>query len=160
VTTPPTKPPVHLAETVITAFNAADWEQLRGVVAPNLVYTETGTQRRVETLDDYLQLLQGWKQALPDARGTIHKAVSQGNTAVQEVIWEGTQTGPLPTPPVHCRHRGRRSASRLPSGIPLRVSWCKKFTTILMCWPCCSNSARCRGKKLPCPVGTLAFRLR
>jgi len=42
---------------VITAFNEADWDQLSAVVAPNVVYTETGTQRRVETLEDYLQLL-------------------------------------------------------------------------------------------------------
>lgn len=98
MTTTPTKTALQLAEAVITAFNAADWAQLRATVAPNLVYTETGTQRRVENLEAYLQLLQGWKQALPDAQGTILKNVSQGNTAVQEVIWEGTQTGPLPTP--------------------------------------------------------------
>lgn len=115
MTTPPTKTPVHLAETVITAFNAADWEQLRAVVAPNLVYTETGTQRRVESLEDYLHLLQGWKQALPDARGTILKAVSQGNTAVQEVIWEGTQTGPLPTPAGTLPPSGK--AIRVPAAI-------------------------------------------
>lgn len=115
MTTPPTQPLIHLAETVITAFNAADWAQLRAVVAPNLVYTETGTQRRVENLEDYLQLLQGWKQALPDARGTIHKAVSQGNTVVQEVIWEGTQTGPLLTPAGTLPPSGK--AIRVPAAI-------------------------------------------
>ncbi|MEZ4735843.1 MAG: ester cyclase [Caldilineaceae bacterium] len=85
------------------------------MVAPNLVYTETGTQRRVESLEDYLHLLQGWKQALPDARGTILKAVSQGNTAVQEVIWEGTQTGPLPTPAGTLPPSGK--AIRVPAAI-------------------------------------------
>ncbi len=43
-------------------------------------------------------MLAGWKQAIPDARGAILKSVSQGNTVVQEILWEGTQTGPLPTP--------------------------------------------------------------
>lgn len=98
MTTTQPKTPIQLAEAVIAAFNAADWEQIRATIAPNVVYTETGTQRRVENLEDYLQLLAGWKQALPDARGTVHKAVSQGNTVVQEILWEGTQTGPLPTP--------------------------------------------------------------
>jgi len=98
MTTTQTKPCVQLAEDVITAFNAADWAQLRATIAPNVVYTETGTQRRVENVEDYLQLLQGWKQAIPDARGTVHKAVSQGNTVVLELTWVGTQTGPMQTP--------------------------------------------------------------
>lgn len=93
-----TKPCAQLAEDVITAFNAADWAQLRAIIAPTVVYTETGTQRRVENLEDYLQLLQGWKQAIPDAQGIIHKAVSQGNTTVLELSWVGTQTGPMQTP--------------------------------------------------------------
>lgn len=115
MTTTPTKTALQLAEAVITAFNAADWAQLRATVAPNLVYTETGTQRRVENLEDYLQLLQGWKQALPDARGTILTRVSQGNTVVQEVIWEGTQTGPLPTPAGTLPPSGK--AIRVPAAI-------------------------------------------
>lgn len=98
MTTTQLKTPIQLAEAVIAAFNAADWDQIRATIAPNVVYTETGTQRRVENLEDYLQLLAGWKQAIPDARGTVLKSVSQGNTVVQEILWEGTQTGPLPTP--------------------------------------------------------------
>ncbi len=98
MTTMQTKTCAQLAEAVIAAFSAADWEQLRATVAPDVVYTETGTQRRVENLADYLQLLQGWKQAIPDAQGIVHKAISQGNTAVLELTWVGTQTGPLPTP--------------------------------------------------------------
>ena len=93
-----TKTLAQLAEAMIVAFNAADWAQLRTTVAANVVYTETGTQRRVENLEDYLQLLQGWKQAIPDAQGIVHKAISQGNTAALELTWVGTQTGPLPTP--------------------------------------------------------------
>lgn len=98
MTTTQTKPYVQLAEDVITAFNAADWAQLRTTIAPHVVYTETGTQRRVENLEDYLQLLQGWKQAIPDAQGIIHKAVSQGTTVVLDLTWVGTQTGPMQTP--------------------------------------------------------------
>jgi steroid delta-isomerase-like uncharacterized protein len=83
---------------VITAFNGADWAQLRSIFAPHVVYTETETQRHIENLEGYLQLLQGWKQALPDAQGIVHNAVSQDNTAVLELTWAGTQTGPLQTP--------------------------------------------------------------
>ena len=50
MTTTQTKTPVQLAEAVIATFNAADWDQIRATIAPNVVYTETGTQRRVENL--------------------------------------------------------------------------------------------------------------
>ena len=45
-----------------------------------------------------MQLCQGWKQAFPDAKGTIRNMVSAGETVVQEVLWEGTQDGDLPGP--------------------------------------------------------------
>jgi steroid delta-isomerase-like uncharacterized protein len=92
-----TKLPTQVAEAVITAFNAGDWTQFRAPLAPNVVYEETGTQRRTQSADEYLQLVQGWKQAFPDAQGTIHTTVSSGNTVVQEITWTGTQTGPLQT---------------------------------------------------------------
>lgn len=44
-----------------------------------------------------MQVTKEWKQAFPDAKGTMRKSVSSGNTVVQEVLWEGTQTGALST---------------------------------------------------------------
>ena len=87
-----------VAERFIVAFNNADWTQFRAAIAPNVVYEETGTGRRVESADTYLELVKGWKQALPDVTGTIRNVVAQGNTVVQEVVWEGTQTGEMATP--------------------------------------------------------------
>lgn len=58
MTTTQTNSCVQLAEGVITAFNGADWAQLSAMVAAAVVYTETGTQRRVENREEYLQLLQ------------------------------------------------------------------------------------------------------
>jgi steroid delta-isomerase-like uncharacterized protein len=87
-----------IAETIITSFSNGDWTRFRAVLAPNVVYEETGTGRRTESADAYVQLVQGWKQSLPDAKGTIRNVVTQGNTVVQEVLWEGTQTGEMATP--------------------------------------------------------------
>lgn len=98
MTTMQTKTPAQLADAFISAFNTADWEQLRAIIAPNVVYTETGTQRRVENRENYLQVLQEWKQVMPDALGTVHKTISEGNIAVQKITWSGTQTGPLALP--------------------------------------------------------------
>jgi len=50
MTTTQTKPFAQLAEAVIAAFSAAECT----TIAPDVVYTETGTQRRVENLADYL----------------------------------------------------------------------------------------------------------
>lgn len=93
-----TSSPVQLAETLITAFSAGDWAKWRAIVTDGVVYHEMGTQRRAEGVDAYLQLLQGWKDAFPDSKGTIRNVVSEGNTVVQEVTWTGTQTQPLPMP--------------------------------------------------------------
>jgi steroid delta-isomerase-like uncharacterized protein len=82
----------------IDAFNAADWQRFAAALAPDVVYEETGTQRRADGVDAYLQLSQGWKQAFPDARGAIRNVVASGNTVVQEIMWEGTQTGTLEGP--------------------------------------------------------------
>ena len=83
---------------LIDAFNDADWERFRGVLSPDTVYTETGTGRRVEGADAYVTLCQGWKVALPDVRGTIRGAIAAENQVAQEILWEGTHTGPMETP--------------------------------------------------------------
>src|SRR4029450_9293857 len=82
----------------VEAFNAADWSRFRELLAADIVYEETGTQRRVSGRDAYVELCQGWKQAFPDARGTIHRSVASGDTVVQEVTWTGTHEGDLETP--------------------------------------------------------------
>jgi steroid delta-isomerase-like uncharacterized protein len=96
------------AQSFIEAFNAGDWEQFKAPLAADVMYEETGTQRRVQGADAYVQLCQGWKQAFPDARGTIRNAIGSGNTVVQELLWEGTQDGELPTPGGILPPSGRR----------------------------------------------------
>lgn len=88
----------QVAEAWIEAFNAGDWPQFRAPLAADVVYEETGTQRRTQNADEYLQLAQGWKQAFPNVKGTIRNVVSSGNTVVQEITWAGTHSGPLLTP--------------------------------------------------------------
>lgn len=58
--------------------------------------------------DAYVQLCQGWKQAFPDARGEIRNVIASGNTVVEEIIWEGTQTGTLEGPGGPLPPSGRR----------------------------------------------------
>jgi steroid delta-isomerase-like uncharacterized protein len=83
---------------IIQAFNSGDLEGLRGLVTPNVVYQETGTGRRVEGVDTYLDMCRGWRQAFPDVTGTINSSLESGNQVAVEVTWSGTHEGPLPLP--------------------------------------------------------------
>ena len=80
------------------AFNDSDFERARSMCTPDVAYNETGTGRRVEGLDAYTDLLKGWKQALPDVRGAIRGSLADDDTVVQDILWEGTHTGPIQTP--------------------------------------------------------------
>ena len=61
MTTEQRKDVIGIAETTITAFNTSDWAQFRAALAPDVIYQETGTGRRAESADAYLQLVQAWK---------------------------------------------------------------------------------------------------
>jgi steroid delta-isomerase-like uncharacterized protein len=86
------------AEEVVEAYNNADWERFRASHAPDVVYEEVGTGQRAEGMDEYMQLLEGWQQAIPDGAATIRRTVQSGDTVVMELVWKGTQTGDLQTP--------------------------------------------------------------
>ena len=87
-----------VATELVEAFNVGNWERLRATLHPNVVYEETGTQRRVDSADKYVRLCQGWKESLPDARGTVQETVASGQHVAQEILWEGTHSGPLASP--------------------------------------------------------------
>ena len=86
---------IRAARGVVDAFNASDWERCKVAFAPDALYDEVGTARRVEGADDIIQCLQAWKGAMPDNRGSVTNALVSGNTVVLEVTWQGTHTGPL-----------------------------------------------------------------
>ena len=98
----------QVAQDFMEAFSSGNWTRFKRTLAANVVYEETGTQRRVHDADAYVQLCQGWKQAFPDAKGIVRNMVSTGNTIVQEVLWEGTQDGDLPGPDGTLPASGRR----------------------------------------------------
>ena len=86
---------IRLARVNVEAYNSGDWQLLREVLAPDVVYDEIGTQRRVTGVEKMIEVYQGWKQIAPDGHGAISKAFSSGNSVTLEVTWFGTQTGPM-----------------------------------------------------------------
>ena len=84
------------AKNVVEAFNNDDWDAARGLIGDS-TYNELGTQRSLAGADAIIEALQGWKAAMPDAKGTVTSAVESGQLVALEVIWEGTQTGEMVT---------------------------------------------------------------
>jgi steroid delta-isomerase-like uncharacterized protein len=89
---------VDVARANVEAFNAGDWERMRDTFASDCVYDEMATQRHLEGFDAILEANRGWKEAFPDAEGTVERAMADDGTVTLEITWEGTQSGPLHTP--------------------------------------------------------------
>src|SRR3954471_8772295 len=87
----------RITEELMDAFNQSDWDKMRAMVAPDIVYTETGTGRRLEGVDAYMEACEIWKRAFPDAHGATRELVASGDIVAQEIHWEGTHTGPFET---------------------------------------------------------------
>ncbi len=103
---------IRVARESIDAFNASDWERNKAILADDYLYDEVGTQRRIQGADKAIEALQGWKQAMPDAKGTVTNALVSGNTVTLEITWEGTQTGPLAGPGGTIPASGKRQVTR------------------------------------------------
>jgi steroid delta-isomerase-like uncharacterized protein len=88
---------VERAREQVAAFNGGDWQGLRAGLASDSRYEELGTERKVDGPEQIVELFKGWKQAFPDAVGTVTSAVASGDKAALEVTWTGTHTGPLVT---------------------------------------------------------------
>jgi steroid delta-isomerase-like uncharacterized protein len=89
---------VQIARDQVDAFNSGDWERVRAGLTPDSHMDELGTERKVDGPEKILEVFKGWKQAFPDAVGTVKSAFASGNMATLEVIWKGTHSGPLTTP--------------------------------------------------------------
>ena len=87
-----------LAKEQVLAYNAKDWDRARAVLAPEVVYEELATHRKLKGVDDVLTAWKGWATAIPDSRATFQSELVSGNTAVLEITWTGTHDGPLQTP--------------------------------------------------------------
>ena len=87
-----------LAKEQVLAYNAKDWDRARAALAPEVVYEEVGTHRKLKGIDDVLTAWKGWATAIPDSRASFQSEMVSGNTAVLEITWTGTHDGPLQTP--------------------------------------------------------------
>ena len=86
---------IRLACENVEAYNVGNWQRLKALLAPDVVYHEVGSQRRLQGADQLIEAYQGWKQFAPNGMGTVTKALTSGNSVALEVTWTGTHTGSL-----------------------------------------------------------------
>ena len=88
---------IKIAREQVDAFNSGDWERVQAGLASDARYDELGTERKTDGPEKIVELFKGWKQAFPDAAGTVKSTYASGDTAILEVTWKGTHSGPLTT---------------------------------------------------------------
>lgn len=103
---------LEIARGSVDAFNDRDWDRLGGQLAPNAVYDEVGTGRRLTGRDEILGVMKGWTRAFPDVKGTVESAIASKDRAVIEVTYRGTHKGELPTPTGPVAPSGERMVTR------------------------------------------------
>jgi steroid delta-isomerase-like uncharacterized protein len=89
---------IDAAKASIIAFGEKDWNAYKASVAPDVLYHEFATHRKISGVDQALTAMQGWSSAFPDSKATFHNAFVSGNTVVLEVTWRGTHKGTLQSP--------------------------------------------------------------
>lgn len=83
---------VQPARALLEAYNMADWRRFSAIVTPDIICSETNSDRRAEGLDAYVRLCRTMRTAYPDLRGAIHGAFADDHTAMLEVAWESNTT--------------------------------------------------------------------
>ena len=89
---------ISLVREYVEAFNVNDLNREGATLTDDSIYQELFTQSRVQGRDEVIKVEQEWKQAFPDAKGTIQSIIASGNQAAAEITWEGTHLGDLVAP--------------------------------------------------------------
>lgn len=84
----------ELLDRFVELFNAGRFEEGEADYAPDGYGEEVGTGRRL-TAKETSANARAWKEAFPDARGTITNKIVDGNKGAAEIIWRGTNRGSL-----------------------------------------------------------------
>ena len=99
---------IDAAKAPMLAYNDKNWDAARASLAPDCVYDEVATSRKVQGPDQVIPLFQGWATGFPDSKATFHNELVSGNTVVLEISWRGTHSGPLQTPDGALEATGKR----------------------------------------------------
>ena len=84
----------ELLDRFVELFNDDRFEEAEQDFAPGGYGEEIGMNRRF-TPQEATVNARAWREAFPDARGTITGKIVDGNRGSAEIVWRGTNRGPL-----------------------------------------------------------------
>jgi len=84
----------ELLDRFVQSFNESRFEEAEQDFAPGAYGEEVGTGRRF-TPQEGTANARAWKQAFPDAQGTITCQIIDGKNGAAEIVWRGTNSGSL-----------------------------------------------------------------
>ncbi len=96
---------IGTARGIVDAFNASDWEGFQNLMTEDAVYDEVGTSRTIEGIEPIIEAMKGWKEAMPDVKGTVDNAAATDSGVVLEVTWRGGVPTRVPWPVPRDRFR-------------------------------------------------------
>ena len=83
-----------LLDRFVQLFNQGRFDEAERDFAPGGYSEEIGTGRRL-TPSESTANARVWKEAFPDAQGTISSKIIDGKNGAAEIVWRGTNSGPL-----------------------------------------------------------------
>lgn len=89
---------IDLIKKNLANYSDSNWAEFQASLAPDAIYEELATSRRVQGVEDYMKEVRRWKTAFPDLKATVLDCIEAGNKVYCEVDWIGTHTGPLEGP--------------------------------------------------------------
>ena len=105
-----------LVERHFRSVETNDWSAVSEVLSPDVV-TEEPSAGTMRGIDAFVRYAQGFHQALPDGRLVADRVLEAGSTVVVEGRYQGTFTGPLPSP----------QGEVVPNGRSLDLPFCDVF---------------------------------
>ena len=88
-----------LAQVGVDSFNDRSFrEKAKDLMDPNVVVMDTPTGQELHGPDGYVQLSEGFVNAIPDLKGTAIEHKVEGNTVTSRVRGQGNFTGTVQTP--------------------------------------------------------------
>ncbi|MFQ5552584.1 MAG: ester cyclase [Thermoplasmata archaeon] len=80
------------------AFNAHDWDRFLERYAESVVYSAPDLPEPLKGVEAFRELIQTYNTAFPDQRFEEVRTFGQGDWAVSEAVFTGTNKGPFPGP--------------------------------------------------------------
>ena len=68
---------IEIAKASVTAYNDKNWSKAKDTLAPDAVYDEKATHRRIQGAGEIIEAWQGWAKAFPELQGHLRARVCE-----------------------------------------------------------------------------------